>query len=191
MGGMVAVALLAIILGVAYQDDNRLDEPRIVGAGTSTSVSGAPADGGQTADGQTADGQTADGQTADGQTADGQTADVIVGPIEGFFPKSGEASACSEPVGVDLVPGFGAELTINGLLIAPEDMNVNLTPEGEISTVITASRSLGHYTFRPDDNCPNGSRLRPVGNVLQVCVYRLSDATQTCTQQTEKIFDAL
>jgi hypothetical protein len=166
MGGMVAVALLAIILGVAYQDDNRLDEPRIVGAGTSTAVSGAPAD-------------------------DGQTADVTVGPIEGFLPKSGEASACSEPVGVDLVPGFGAELTINGLLIAPEDMNVNLTPEGEISTVITASRSLGHYTFRPDDNCPNGSRLRPVGNVLQVCVYRLSDATQTCTQQTEKIFDAL
>lgn len=167
MGGMVAVALLAVILGAVYQNDNRLDEPRVVGAGTSSTVAGgAPATAGGASPG-------------------------VSGAIEGFLPRSGEASACSEDVGVDLAGNFGAKLTINGTVIAPEDMNVNLTPEGEISSVITASRSLGQYTFRPDENCPNGSLLRPVGNILQVCVYRLSDAAQTCTQQVEKIFDAL
>ena len=167
MGGMVAVAFLAVILGAVYQNDNRLDEPRVVGAGTSSTVAG--------------------GSTGAATAA----APGVSGAIEGFLPKSGEASACSEDVGVDLADNFGARLTINGTAIAPEDMNVNLTPEGEISSVITASRSLGHYTFRPDDNCPNGSLLRPVGNILQVCVYRLSDSTQTCIQQRERIFDAL
>lgn len=166
MGGMVAVALLAVVLGAVYQNDNRLDEPRIIGAGTSSTIEGAaPVSGGSTA--------------------------ASVGPIEDFLPKSGEASACREPIGVDLAANFGAKLTINGTVIEPEAMNVNLTPEGEISTVVTASRSLGHYTFRPDDNCPNGPLLRPVGNVLEVCVYRLSDASQRCAVQQKNIFDAL
>ena len=116
---------------------------------------------------------------------------VAGGPVEGFLPRSGEASACREEVGVDLIPGYGAELTINGTVIAAEDMNVNLDEAGQITNVITASRSLGHYTFQPDDNCPNGALLRPVDNVLEVCVYRLSDPSQRCVRQVERIFDAL
>ena len=165
MGGMVAVAFLAIGLGALYQDDNKLDQPRIIGAETSN--------------------------TDSGQGGQANAAPATTGPIEGFLPKSGEASACSEPIGVDLAPNFGAKLTINGTEIAPEDMNVNLTEDGEISEVITASRSLGHYTFDADDSCPNGSLLRPVGNVLEVCVFQLSDATQSCAVRRENVFDAL
>ena len=164
MGGMVAVAILAIVVGAVYQDDNRLDEPRIVGAETSADSS---------------------------QPAQDNAVTQAINPIEGFLPESGEASACSEPIGVDLGPGFGARLTINGVPIAPEDMNVNLTEAGEVSNVVTATRSLGQYTFEADDNCPNGSLLRPVGNVLEVCVFRLSDTSQTCTLVRENIFDAL
>ncbi|MEM7322183.1 MAG: hypothetical protein AAF531_03775 [Actinomycetota bacterium] len=163
MAGMVAVALLAIVLAAIYQDDNKLDQPNIVGQGN----------------------------TADAAAGDGAPAPAPTGPIEAFLPRSGEASACSEDIGVDLAPGFGARLTINGVEIAPEDMNVNLDEDGEISEVVTASRSLGQYTFKPDDNCPNGSLLRPVDNVLEVCVYRLSDNTQACAVRRENIFDAL
>ena len=165
MGGMVAVAFLAIILGAIYQDDNKLDEPRIVGAGTSSTVAGQQPQAGAAA--------------------------PVVDPIESFLPRSGEASACSEPIGVDLAPNYGARLTINGRAIPEEDMNVNLTEDGEISDVITASRSIGQYTFEADDNCPNGSLLRPVGNVLEVCVFLLSDVSETCTVSRENIFDAL
>jgi hypothetical protein len=165
MGGMVAVALLAIVLAAIYQDDNKLDQVNIVGQNQSASG--------------------ADG--ADGPTP----APAPTGPIEGFLPKSGEASACSEEIGVDLAPGFGAKLTINGTEIAPEEMNVNLDEEGNISDVVTASRSLGQYTFSPEDNCPNGSLLRPLDNVLEVCIYRLSDNTQACAVRRQNIFDAL
>lgn len=165
MGGMVAVALLAIVLAAIYQDDNKLDQVNIVGQDT-TAPDGS---GGQAA----------------------TPAPAPTGPIEGFLPRSGEASACSEDIGVDLAPGFGAKLTINGTEIAPEDMNVNLDEEGEISDVVTASRSLGQYTFKPEDNCPNGSLLRPLDNVLEVCVYRLSDNTQSCAVRRQNIFDAL
>lgn len=164
MGGMVAVALLAIVLAAIYQDDNKLDDVNIVGQGTAS-------------------------DTNDGEG--GTAAPAPTGPIEGFLPKSGEASACSEQIGVDLAPGFGAKLTINGKEIAPEEMNVNLDEDGNISEVITASRSLGQYTFSPEDNCPNGSLLRPLDNVLEVCVYRLSDNTQSCAVRRENIFDAL
>lgn len=179
MAAMVAVALGAIVLGVIYQDDNRLDEPVIVGAGTS-----APAT-------ETGGGSGAAGGSAAGVGQASDSAAVGTSAIEGFLPRSGEASACREEVGVDLAAGFGAKLTINGIEIAPEQMNVNLDENGEISEVITASRSLGQYTFKPDDNCPNGTLLRPVDNVLEVCVYRLSDATEACTLRTEKVFDAL
>lgn len=168
MGGMVTVALLSIVLAAIYQDDDKLNEANIVGGNPATTIA---SDG--------------DGQ---GQTAN---APATGGPIEGFLPKSGEASACRERIGVDLADGFGAKLTINGIEIAPEDMNVNLDAEGKISDVITASRSLGQYTFKPDDNCPNGSMLRAVDNVLEVCVYRLSDNTQSCAFRTTNVFDSL
>lgn len=162
---MVGLAFLAIVIGAVYQDDNRLDEPNIVGAGTTSTVAGA--------------------------AAPADSAPVATAIIEGFLPKSGEASACREAVGVDLAPNYGAILTINGVEVAPEEMNVNLTPEGEISGVVTASRSLGQYTFQPDENCPNGRWLRPVDNSLEVCVYLLSDASQRCTLRETRLFDAL
>lgn len=168
MGAMVGVAALAIVLAAIYQDDDKLGDVNIVGRQP-----------------------TADNSANGDGTGDATPAPVATGPIEGFLPKSGEASACSESIGVDLAPGFGAKLTINGVEIAPEDMNVNLDAEGNISDVVTASRSLGEYTFEPDDNCPNGSLLRPLGNVLEVCVYRLSDNTQSCAIRQENIFDAL
>ena len=175
MGAMVIAAILALAVGAVYQDDDRLDEARVVGAGSSS-------DSGSSASGAGAAG-------ADGSETD--AAPVADGPVEGFLPRSGEASACREEVGVDLIPGYGAELTINGIVIPPEAMNVNLDETGAITDVITASRSLGHYTFKPDDECPNGTYLRPVDNVLQICVFRLSDVEQRCVRQVERIFDAL
>ncbi len=170
MGAMVLAAVLALAVGAVYQDEDRLDEPGRVGGDASASADGDDAGSG------------------DGAAADNV---AVGGPIEAFLPRSGEASACSEEVGVDLIPGYGADLTINGITIAPEQMNVNLDEAGEITNEITASRSLGHYTFRPDDNCPNGTYLRPVDNVLEVCVYRLDDTTRRCTVQRESVFDAL
>ncbi len=166
MIAMVAVAFLAIVLGAIYQDDNRHDEPRVIGGNTPATA-------------------------AAGGAAPAAEAAVATGPIEGFLPKSGEASACSESIGVDLAAGYGAKLTINGVVIPPEQMNVNLDETGAISNVITASRSLGHYTFEADDNCPNGSLLRPVDNRLEVCVYRLDDISERCVVQRDNVFDAL
>lgn len=111
--------------------------------------------------------------------------------IEDFLPRGGEASACSEPVGVDLIGGYGARLTINGIEIAPEEMNVNLDANGEITNVLTPTRTIGHFTFQPTDECPNGRWLRPIDNVLDVCVYRFDDPSASCALRTEFRFDAL
>lgn len=159
---MVGVALLAVVVGAVYQDDDRLNETNIVGGG-------------------------AQSQGAAG----GSGTPTPTGAIEGFLPQSGEASACREAVGVDLAPGFGAFLTINGIEIAPEQMNVVLDDDGSITSEITASRSIGHYTFAPDESCPNGRFLRAVDNRLEVCVFRLTDANQTCAFRAEHNFDAL
>jgi hypothetical protein len=180
MGAMVAVAVLAIVVGALYQEQDRLGGgPVVVGGDASAPVT--------TSGGSAGAGSPDDGQ----ESADGGDGDTSGGPIEGYLPRSGEASACREEVGVDLIPGYGAELTINGIEIAPEAMNVNLDASGNITNEITASRSLGHYTFRPEDNCPNGTYLRPVGNVLEVCVYRLSDPSRRCVRQEQRTFDAL
>lgn len=175
MGAMVGVAVLALVLGALYQEDDRLDGPTVVGGDASAPVTTAGS-GAAAGDGAAAGG-------ADGVSAGG--------PIEGFLPTSGEASACREAVGVDLIPGYGAILTINGIEIPPESMNVNLDEDGEITNEITASRSIGHYTFKPDDDCPNGAYLRPTNNLLEVCVYRLSDETQRCVRQEQRVFDAI
>lgn len=174
MGALLLGAALALVLGVIYQDDDRLDQNNVIGGSGTAPITTAP-----------------DGSGGAAAVADPGSDAPIGGPIEAFLPRSGEASACSESVGVDLIPGYGATLTINGIEIAPEDMNVNLDAAGQITNVITASRSLGQYTFEPDDNCPNGSLLRPVNNVLEVCVYRLSDTSQSCTIRRENVFDAL
>lgn len=175
--GMVVVAFGALALGVAYQDEDRLQEPVIVGQGSDDGADPGPAATGETAT------TLAGGDAADVPTSSGA--------IEGFLPEGGEASACREPIGVDLAAGFGARLIINGVEITPEQMNVNLDDSGEITNVITPSRSLGHYTFRPDDTCPNGRFLRPLDNVLEVCVFRFDDPSEGCTLETEYVFDAL
>ncbi len=187
IGGLVVVAIGALTLGAIYQDDDKLDGAVIVGldddAPPVTTALGEPAGSGAI--------ELGDSQE-NGEEGGGESDDSLAsGPIERFLPRAGEASACSERVGVDLLDGFGAKLTINDVTIAPEDMNVNLDDNGEITSEITASRSLGHYTFQPDDNCPNGRFLRPVDNVLQVCVFRLDDQSQRCTVVEERVFDAL
>ena len=173
MAGMLALAFLAIVLGAIYQDDDKLDDQFVVGAGTNPPSTAAS------------------GQTSGGSEPEESEVVGASSAIERFLPVAGEASACREQVGVDLAAGFGAKLTINGIALAPEELNVNLNPDGSVSNVITASRSLGQYTFAPDDNCPNGRLLRPIDNVLGVCVYRLEDTQQACATTTEHVFDAL
>ncbi len=113
-----------------------------------------------------------------------------IDPVEGFLPKGGEASACSEPVGVTLAPGYAATLTINGIQIPPDQMNVKLDANGQPTKEVTASRSLGQYTFGPEPNCPRGKVLRPTQNVVQACVYRIEDGPTNCVV-AEHTFDAL
>ncbi|MFV0525138.1 MAG: hypothetical protein ACK5RL_11640 [Acidimicrobiales bacterium] len=130
---------------------------------------------------------SADGTGAAGA---GTAAAASTSPIEEFLPRSGQASACREPVGVDLVEGYAADLTINGIRIAPEEMNVALDADGAPSNAVTASRSLGQYTYGPEDDCPNGRVLRPTDNVLEACVYRIEDGPASCTVSTNR-FDVL
>jgi len=171
--GVVVLAFVALGLGIAFQGDRSIDGPALVGGG------GLLVDGVEPGDSSQSAGGDSPGSGA-----------VSTSPIEGFFPKSGEGGGCSEPVGVDLAEGYGATLTINGTRIAPEAMNVTLNPDGSISDQLTAGRSLGHYTFGPEENCPNGSMLRATDNVLEVCVYRLLDGPNVC-ETTEYRFDVI
>lgn len=118
------------------------------------------------------------------------TSALVTNPVEGFLPRSGEASACREPVGVDLIPGYAATLTINGVVIAPEQMNVVLDPSGNISNEQTASRTLAQFTFGPEEDCPNGSVIRATDNNLRACVYRVEDGPNNCVIY-ESSFDVL
>jgi hypothetical protein len=163
-GGLV-LALFALVLAAIYQDDSPVEDVNVVGAETTLSVD--PADPGQS--------------TTDTGPTD---------PIEGFLPRGGEASACLEPVGVDLAPGYAATLTINGIVIADSEMNVELDEDGEPTGDITASRSLGQYTFGPEENCPNARVLRPTNNLLQACVYLVTEGPETC-DIAEMTFDVL
>lgn len=149
---LVAVASLALVLAATFQGERLPDDARVVGAERSGALGGAAS----------------------------PTTSVSTSPIEGFLPRSGEASACREPVGVDLIPGYGATLTINGVTIAPEQMNVVTDDDGNITDEITASRSLSQYTYGPEEDCPNGSLLRATQNVLEACVYRLEEGPDGC-----------
>ncbi len=170
--GLVGVAFLALGLAAVYQDDNKLDDPSFVGID------------------QTGD----DDSTGNVGGGTGTTLATVVandsGPIERFLPDAGDAVACREPVGVDLAPGYGARLTINGKEVPETEMNVIVNLDGTVSNELTASRSIGQYTFEPEDGCPNGRWLRPVDNVLEVCVFRLDDPGQACTLNSEYIFGA-
>lgn len=162
---MIAVALLALGIGAVYQGERLPDDASlVVGEGSSNS----------------------DNQNGGGS---GETA-TPVSPIEGFLPRSGEASACREPVGVDLIPGYAATLTINGVVIPPEQMNVVTNEDGEITEELTASRTLFVYTFGPEPDCPNGEILRATNNVMRACIYRLEDGPANC-RISEVTFDVL
>ena len=160
---LLVLAGIAMVFAASFQGERLPDGPSVVGNTNNAATGGVP------------------------------TADTVVvtGPIEGYLPQSGEASACREPVGVDLAPGFGATLTINGIAISPDEMNVNLDPEGNPTGVITASRSLDQYTFGPEPDCPNGRVIRATDNLLQACIYRLEDGPGSCAINTEFTFDAL
>ncbi len=104
-----------------------------------------------------------------------------VNPVERWFPQAGEGSGCSEVVGVDLIPGFSALLTINGVAIPPEDTNVFV--DGE-SGVLSAGGSQGQVTWGPEPDCPFGEILRPTANTVTACVYRVSEGPENCRPVT-------
>lgn len=92
-------------------------------------------------------------------------------PIEGWFPSGGQGAACQEPVGVDLAPGYRASLTVNGVPI----------PDGELNDPGSAGASLNQVTWGPEADCPRGEVLRPEGNVVEACVWRVEDRPANCT----------
>ncbi len=131
------------------------------------------------------------GSAADGggdRSGDDLGTPLNVNPIEGWFPRSGIGSTCSEPVGVDLIPGYSAILTINGVEIADVDTNVYVDIENR---VISAGGSQGHVTWGPEESCPNGTILRPQGNVVEACVYRVEEGPGSCRVGESFSFDAL
>ncbi len=164
VGGLL-VAAAALVLAAVYQGDRTVDGDFIVGAGSSADT----------------------GSTVPGATT---STTAPLNPVEGFLPRSGEASACLEPVGVDLAPGYAATLTINGIAIAEVEMNVTLDASGQPTDKITASRTLGQYTFGPEEGCPNARVLRATNNLLQACVYRLEEGPASCVVK-ENSFDVL
>lgn len=159
---LVVAAGAALVLGATYQGERLPDGPVVVGAGSSA--------------------------TDDEPSVAAAESGGVVNPVEAWFPQSGAGAACREPVGVDLIGGYGATLAINGIAIAPEEMNVPLDEDGNPTDGITATRSLGHYTFGPEAACPNGAVLRATDNVIQACVYRLVEGPETCVI-TEYTFD--
>ncbi len=175
---LIGGAAIALVVGIVFQGERLPEDQRPVVAGAGDS--GGAIDGGATSGG------AGGGDSASPATGN----DGPVGPIEGFLPRSGEASACREPVGVDLIEGYAATLTINGVAIPPERMNVNLDEAGRITDEVTASRSLSIYTFGPEEDCPNGEILRATNNVMQACVYRVEDGPASCVI-TEVRFDVL
>ena len=137
--GILAVAVGFLVLAAVYDGGDTTGSPRASNLGASAS------------------------DTTLGPTAGAvQPATAI---IEGVLPQGGEASACSEPVGVDLAGGYGARLTINGIEVAPEEMNVNLDSSGAITNVMTPTRTLGHFTFRSHRRMPE----RPLVTTTQQC----------------------
>ena len=154
IAGGLAVALILLVLAVAYSADT--DD-------TGPVFSGGPVDGG-----------------GDRDTA-GDT-ELDINPIEAFLPRTGEGSTCTEPVGVDLIPGFSAILTINGVEIPPEEING--------VDIATAGSSLGEVSWGPEEGCPRGEILRPQNNRLEACVYRNIDGPDSCRTFVHT-FDAL
>ena len=133
------------------------------------------------------------GSAADGGgERDAETAVLDVSPVEGWFPQTGVGSTCTEPVGIDLLPGYAAILVINGEPIPDNELNIYDNPDAPPGErVLTASGALGRYTWGPEEDCPNGRLLRPEGNSVSACVYRIEQGPNGCRQYGPFEFDAL
>ncbi len=133
------------------------------------------------------------GGAADGGgERDAEPVPLDISPVEGWFPQTGIGSTCTEPVGVDLITGYGAILVINGQPIPDTEMNVYSNPEAPpLDRVLTADGALGRYTWGPETDCPNGELLRPVGNTVEACVYRIEEGPNGCRVYGPISFDAL
>ncbi len=161
IGGGLVVALGMIVLAATYSGGSDTAEPVI---------SGGPVDGG-----------------GDRDNTDVETLDI--NPIESFLPRTGEGSTCTEAVGVDLIPGFSATLTINGTPIPVDQMNGFTVNDSGIREA-TAGSSLGEFSWGPEVGCPRGDILRPQNNRLEACVYRNVDGPESCRTFVHT-FDAL
>ena len=159
----VVLAFIALVFGAMY--DAPTETPTVV-------LSGGAVDGGGERD------------------AEEQVLDIS--PVEGWFPQSGVGSTCTEPVGIDLIPGYGATLVINGQPIPDSELNIYENPDAPPGErVFTAQGALGWYTWGPEEDCPNGALLRPEGNTVSACVYRLEQGPNGCRQYGPFDFDAL
>lgn len=133
------------------------------------------------------------GGAADGGgERDAAAAPLNISPVRNWFPESGVGTTCTEAVGVALLPGYGAVLTINGQVMPETELNVYENPEAPPpERVLTAAGSSGHVTWGPEEDCPNGQILRPRDNSVEACVYRLEFGPATCVRYGPWTFDAL
>ncbi len=161
IGAALVVAFAALVTAAVFSGERTPSEPVL---------SGSAADGGGERDGEDI----------------GTPLDI--NPIEAWLPQSGIGSTCTEAVGVDLIPGYSAILTINGVEIAPEDTNVYVDFEAR---EFSAGGSQGQVTWGPEEDCPNGSLLRPQGNVVEACIYRVDEGPESCRVGASFSFDAL
>ncbi len=115
---------------------------------------------------------------SDGETTDGA---VAAAAVEAVLPRSGQGSTCTEAIGVDLIPGYAATLTINGRVIDQSELNIYQDdPDNPDATVLQAGASLNQYTWGPEPGCPNGELIRPKDNTVEACVYKLADGPSNC-----------
>lgn len=161
IGLAIVVAFGALVVAAAFSGERTPSAPVL---------SGSAADGGGERDGDEL----------------GEPLDV--NPIEAWLPRSGIGSTCTEPVGVDLIPGYSAILTINGTEIAEEDTNVYTDFD---TREFSAGGSQGQVTWGPEEDCPNGSLLRPQGNTVEACIYRVEEGPASCRVGSSFSFDAL
>ncbi len=153
IGLLVLVAFLCLGVAIAFSGDTSPSTPVF---------SGSAADGGGD-------------RSAD---PDAPPVTLDVDPVLGWFPAAGEGSGCSEVVGVRLLPGYTAILTINGTVIPEEETNVYTDFENR---VLSAGGSQGQVTWGPEEGCPFGTILRPTSNQVVACIYRVEDGPTNCT----------
>ncbi len=160
--GFGALALGALVWAAMYSGDTSVDQPANAAA-----------------------------VTGGGELPESTDSAAAGAAVESFLPRSGQGSTCTEPIGVDLIPGYGATLRINGRNISDSELNRYVDdPENPGGTALQAGASLNQYTWGPEPGCPNGELIRPKDNLVEACVYRLTDGPSDCRMMTFR-FDAL